>query len=74
MSEEENNIDTEETKTIISKDVEAIVNYDPRVNVTSVSVDSTEFGMRIEAEVVYLPFNVNERMTFDFDRNSSTIN
>jgi len=65
---------TEETKTIISKDVEAIVNYDPRVNVTSVSVDSTEFGMRIEAEVVYLPFNVNERMTFDFDRNSSTIN
>ena len=65
---------TDETKTIIAKDVETIINYDPRIAVQSVSVDSTEQGMRIEAEVVYIPFNISERMTFNFDRNNSVIN
>lgn len=65
---------TEEVKTLIAKDVETIINYDPRIAVQSVSVDSTEQGMRIEAEVVYIPFNINERMTFNFDRNNSVIN
>ena len=65
---------TEEVKNMIAKDVEAIINYDPRVVVQNVSVDSTEQGMRIEAEVVYVPFNVSENMTFNFDRNNSVIN
>jgi phage baseplate assembly protein W len=65
---------TDETKTLIAKDVETIINYDPRIAVQSVSVDSTEQGMRIEAEVVYIPFNISERMTFNFDRNNSVIN
>lgn len=64
---------TEETKKLIADDVETIVNYDPRVIVDSVTVDSTEMGMRIEASVTYLPFNVSDRMTFDFDRTTSTI-
>jgi len=65
---------TEEVKNMIAKDVETIINYDPRVVVQNVSVDSTEQGMRIEAEVVYVPFNVSENMTFNFDRNNSVIN
>jgi len=64
---------TEDVKEIIAKDVEAIVNYDPRVIVDAVSVDSTEQGMRIEASVTYKPFNLNEKMTFDFDKSTSTI-
>jgi len=65
---------TENVKTIIAKDVEDIVNYDPRIIVNSVTVDSTDMGIRIEAEVTYIPFNINERMTFDFDKNNSVIN
>jgi len=65
---------TEEVKDLIAKDVETIINYDPRITVNEVQVDSTEQGMRIQADITYLPFNINERMTFDFDRNSSTIN
>lgn len=65
---------SEETKKLIAADVEQIINYDPRITVDSVTVDSTEQGMRIEAAVTYLPFNVNERMVFNFDRNTSTIN
>jgi len=65
---------TEEVKKLISKDVEDIINYDPRISVQEVQVNSTDQGIRIEANIVYLPFNVNERMQFDFDRTSSSIN
>ena len=59
---------TEEVRTLIAKDVEEIINFDPRVAVQTVNVDSTDQGIQITAELLYLPFNVSERMTFDFDR------
>ena len=65
---------TEEVKEIIAKDVEDIINYDPRIAVNSVAIDATDIGIRIEAEITYIPFNVNERMTFNFDRDNNTIN
>jgi phage baseplate assembly protein W len=64
---------TEDVKTMIAKDVEGIVNYDPRILVNAVTVDSTDQGIRIQADITYLPFNVNERMTFDFDKNNSIV-
>jgi phage baseplate assembly protein W len=59
---------TEEVKELIAKDVEEIINYDPRVAVQSVSVDTTDQGIKIAADLLYLPFNISEKMTFDFDR------
>jgi phage baseplate assembly protein W len=64
---------TEDVKTMIAKDVESIINYDPRIVVNEVLVDSTDQGIRIQADIVYIPFNVTERMTFDFDKNNSII-
>jgi len=64
---------TEEVKTIIAKDVEEIVNYDPRVQVNEIQIDNTEQGIRIQASVTYLPFNINESMTFTFDKQNKTI-
>lgn len=64
---------TEEAKALIAKDVEDIVNYDPRIIVNEVQVDSTDFGIRIQADITYIPFNINEKMTFDFDRDNSVI-
>lgn len=64
---------TEDVKRIISKDVEDIINYDPRIAVNAVTVDSTEQGIRIQADLVYIQFNINERMTFDFDKANSII-
>ena len=65
---------TEDVKQIIAKDVEDIINYDPRIAVKEVQIDTTDQGIRIQADIVYVPFNVNERMTFNFDKNSSVIN
>lgn len=65
---------TEEVKNIISKDVETIINYDPRIAVNEIQIDSTDQGIRIQADITYIPFNINEKMTFNFDKNNSIIN
>ncbi len=65
---------TEDVKQIIAKDIEDIVNYDPRLAVNEIQIDSTDQGIRIQADITYIPFNINERMTFEFDKNNSVIN
>ena len=65
---------TEDVKEMIAKDVETIVNYDPRIVVNEVLIDSTDIGIQIQADITYIPFNINERMTFEFDKNNSVIN
>jgi len=65
---------TSEVRRLITEDVEQIINYDPRVRVNALTIDSTDQGIRIQADVVYLPFNVNERMTFDFDKTNNIVN
>lgn len=65
---------TEEVKRLITEDVEQIINYDPRISINSVTIDSTDMGIRIEADIRYLPFNINERMVFNFDKENNIIN
>ncbi len=62
---------TPEVKEAIAKDVEEIINYDIRVKVNSVSVDSTDQGIRIEAELVYLPLNLVDTLSLNFDREAN---
>lgn len=64
---------TPDVKKLIINDVETIINYDPRISINAIAVDSTDQGIRIEADIIYLPFNVNEKMTFDFDRANGLI-
>ena len=64
---------TPEVKDLIAQDVQDVINYDPRIVVNQIGVDSTEMGIRIQADITYVPFNVTERMQFDFDKNSSVI-
>lgn len=65
---------TPEIKNLIAKDVQKIINYDPRLIVTDLQIDSTDFGIRIQADLLYVPFNINERMTLNFDKNNRVIN
>ena len=65
---------TPEVKELIVKDVEQIVNHDPRIAVSAVTIDTTEQGIRVEAEIVYLQFNVSERMSFNFDKTNNIVN
>jgi len=62
---------TKEVKEAIAKDVETVINYDKRVRVNTVSIDSTQQGIRIEAELVYLPLNLTDTLRLDFDRKNN---
>lgn len=59
---------TEDLKTLILKNVENIINYDPRVRADNVIVTSYESGLQIECTVTYLPYNVSETLQFRFDQ------
>ena len=65
---------TPDVKEIIAKDVEAIVNYDPRISVQEVQIDSTDQGMRIQVELISRPFNITEKMSLNFDKTNRVIN
>lgn len=65
---------TPEVKEILAKDVQTIINYDPRLIVTDLQIDSTDFGIRIQADLLYVPFNISERLTFNFDKTNRIIN
>lgn len=65
---------TPDIKKMITDNVEEIINYDPRIAVNSVTIDATDQGIRIEADIVYIPFDVSERMTFEFDKTNNIIN
>ena len=65
---------TEQLKQIIIDNVTEIINYDPRINVNSVTVDEYESGLQIEAEVLFLTYNIVENMRLTFDQNNGFLN
>ena len=61
---------TESLKQIIAENVTTIINYDPRVSVTSITIDQYESGLQIEATLLFLPYNIAENMRLTFDQNN----
>lgn len=64
---------TENTKTLIIKNVEEIINYDPRVEADQVIVTTYPTGIQIECRLKYLPYNIVEELAFRFDQSNSII-
>ena len=61
---------TEQLKEAIVENVTTVVNYDPRVQVTNVSIDQYESGLQIEIDLSYLPYNISENLRLQFDQNA----
>jgi phage baseplate assembly protein W len=59
---------TENNIQAIADDVTEIINRDPRVNPSNVSVDATEYGIRVEVDLEYVQLNLTERLLLDFNR------
>ena len=59
---------TGELKDLIRKNVETIVNYDPRVVADEVIVTSYESGIQIECVLIFLPYNIREAIQLQFDQ------
>ena len=59
---------TEQNKAIIVNDVTGIVNSDPRTKVIKTIVTQKDQGIQIEITLIYLPYNIQEDMQFNFDQ------
>ena len=64
---------TEGLKVSIIENVEAIINYDPRVVVDNVIVDTYESGIQIECTLIYLKYSIAESMILQFDREAGLL-
>jgi phage baseplate assembly protein W len=64
---------TEEIKQLIIKNVEEIINYDPRVNADNVTVTAYETGLQVECVLTYLPYNIQEAISFRFDQENGLL-
>jgi phage baseplate assembly protein W len=61
---------TENIIQAIAENVTEIINYDPRVNVDRISVETYESGIIVECEITYLPYNISESMRLKFDEDN----
>lgn len=61
---------TDTVKNAIVENVSRIINYDPRVQVNQITVDSYESGIQVECELAYLPYSIVEKMQLKFDEDS----
>ena len=59
---------TEEIKQIITKNVEDIINDDPRVVANAITVTAYETGLQIDCTLTYQPYNIQEAIKFQFDQ------
>ena len=64
---------TDSLKEAIVKNVTDIVNYDPRISVNRIIVDTFENGIQIECDLTYLPYSISETLQFKFDRDNGFI-
>jgi len=65
---------TEELKSAITKNVEDIINYDPRVRADQIILTTYESGIQIDCTLTYMPYNIQERLQFTFDQANGLLN
>ena len=63
-------LSTEQLKEAIVENVTTVINYDPRVQVTNVSIGQYESGLQIEIDLSYLAYNISENLRLQFDQNA----
>ena len=64
---------TVDVRNAIVSNVEQIINFDPRVKADQVVVTQYESGIQIECELLYLTYNIAERLQFKFDQDNGLV-
>lgn len=64
---------TENLKNMILDDVNTIVNYDPRISASNVSVSTYETGIQIDCTLTFNPYNISEAIKLRFDQASGLL-
>ena len=61
---------TEALKDAIIEDLTANLNADPRLSTGDITVREADKGIAIEASITFVPLNITEKLSFNFDENS----
>lgn len=64
---------TEELKSLITENVNTIINYDPRIQANNVIVTAYDKGIQIECFLTYLPYNISQSMQLRFDQTNGLL-
>lgn len=64
---------TNSVKDAVIQNVTEIINYDPRIQVKEILVDTYESGIEIVCQIEYLKYSIIEELTFNFDQNVGLI-
>ena len=64
---------TDEVRNLITQNVDQILNSDPRITASQVIVTPYETGIQIECEIMYLTYNVSQKMQLRFDQTNGII-
>jgi phage baseplate assembly protein W len=59
---------TSDVRSLIEQDVNAIINYDPRVSISDTTITTYESGIEIAFTLAYNPYRVSEDITLRFDQ------
>ena len=59
---------TEQLKSLITENVNQIINYDPRIRAEQVIVTAYDAGIQIECKLTYLPYNISQALRLRFDQ------
>jgi phage baseplate assembly protein W len=61
---------TAETKAIIVEDVNRIINYDPRVQISDTNISTYETGIQLVFTLSYSIYNLTETIQLRFDEDN----
>lgn len=64
---------TEQITGMIKQDVEAIINYDPRVQISDTNISTYESGISVVFSLTYNPYNITEEIRLRFDQSNGLI-
>ena len=64
---------TEEIKTAIVADINAVAKYDPRISIDSVEVTQFEYGIQVSLSLTYIPTDQRNLMNLRFDQNKQSV-
>jgi phage baseplate assembly protein W len=58
------------TKDAVIHEAKKVIDYDPRVKLDTIVVDTYEYGLKITMKLYYVPFNAIGTFSLNFDKRS----
>jgi phage baseplate assembly protein W len=65
---------TDDLKSVITSDIKAIAQYDPRISMDNVVITEYERGIQIELQLRYVQTNQTNLLNLMFDNQNNTLN